>query len=51
MIILGAILALVGWLTGIAILFWIGIILLIIGLVLLAPGPWAGTGPRRRYYY
>lgn len=34
MIILGLILALIGWLAGISLLLWIGVILLIVGLVL-----------------
>ena len=55
MILLGVILALIGAIAGISILLWIGIILLIVGLVLnFAPGPWAGAGvdggSRRRYW-
>jgi len=34
MVILGLILALVGWIAGISILLWIGVILIIVGLVL-----------------
>lgn len=44
MIVLGVILLLIGWLTGISILYTVGIILLIVGLVLLALGA-AGHGP------
>jgi hypothetical protein len=50
MIVLGVILLLIGWLTGIAILNTVGVILLVIGLVLLLlsaagrgpQGPWGG---------
>lgn len=38
MIVLGLILLLVGWLTGIGILTTVGVVLLIVGLVLLAMG-------------
>lgn len=38
MIILGLILLLVGWLTGISILVYLGVILLIIGVVFFALG-------------
>jgi hypothetical protein len=34
MIILGIILALIGWIASISILLWIGVILVIVGLVL-----------------
>lgn len=54
MIILGLILAIVGWLTGIGILITIGIIVLIIGLVLIAlsftGGGAGGAWYHRRYY-
>jgi hypothetical protein len=55
MVILGIILAIIGAIAGISILLWIGIILLVIGLVMnFAPGPWAGAGAtgggRRRYW-
>lgn len=56
MIILGLALLLIGWLTGIGILWIIGVVLLIIGLILIALsfGGGAATGPspwyRRRYY-
>jgi hypothetical protein len=56
MFLLGLVLAIVGWLTGIGILITIGIIVLIIGLVLLVlsftGGAAAGPAPwyRRRYY-
>lgn len=38
MIVLGVILLLIGWLTGISILYTFGVILLVIGLVLLLLG-------------
>ena len=56
MVILGLILAIVGWLTGIGILITIGIIVLVVGLILLvlsfSGGAAAGPAPwyRRRYY-
>ena len=45
MIVLGLILAVIGWVTGISILLYIGIILLVIGLVLLLLG---STGRDRK---
>ena len=48
MIILGIILALIGWVASISILLWIGVILIIVGLVLnFVP---LGGGARRRVY-
>jgi hypothetical protein len=51
MIVLGVILLLLGWLTGISILSTVGTILLVVGLVLLLLG-YVGhpVGPRRWYY-
>jgi hypothetical protein len=47
MIILGIILALIGWIASISILLWIGVILVIVGLVLnFVPI----GGSTRRYY-
>jgi hypothetical protein len=46
MLILGVILMLIGWLTGLSILYTIGIILLVIGLVLFLLG---AVGPSDRY--
>jgi hypothetical protein len=46
MIILGIILLLIGWLAGISILLWIGLVLAIIGAVLMFTG---GVGGRRLY--
>jgi membrane protein implicated in regulation of membrane protease activity len=52
MIVLGVILALIGALAGISILLWLGVILLVVGLVMnFAPGPWVGTGGARRRYW
>jgi hypothetical protein len=50
-IVLGIILAVLGWLAGISILLWIGIVLVIVGgaLALLGAGGHA-VGPRRHYY-
>ena len=55
MIILGVILLIIGLLTGIAILWWIGLILLLLGVVLFALSFSAppAAGPRfynRRYW-
>jgi hypothetical protein len=47
MVILGIILVLIGWLAGISILLYLGIALVIVGLVLNFV-PLGGT--RRRYY-
>jgi hypothetical protein len=51
MIILGIILLVIGFLTGIAILWTIGILLLVVGLILALLGT-AGrmVGPRRHYW-
>jgi hypothetical protein len=51
MIILGIILLLIGFVTGIAILWTIGIVLLVAGLILALLGS-AGrmVGPRRHYW-
>jgi hypothetical protein len=46
MLILGVILLLIGVVTGISVLYWIGGILAIVGLVLLFTG---GIGGRRLY--
>lgn len=50
MIVLGVILALIGWLAGIGILLWLGVALILIGLFLNFAGPVGPTGTRRRYY-
>lgn len=50
MIVLGVILLLIGWLTGIGILSTIGIILLVIGLVLLLLGGVGHPIGGRRWY-
>jgi hypothetical protein len=51
MIVIGIVLLLLGFLTGIAILWTLGIIVLVIGLILLLLGA-AGhaVGPRRHYW-
>jgi hypothetical protein len=51
MIVFGVILLLIGWLTGIGILYTVGAILLVVGLVLLLLGSVGrGIGGRRWYY-
>jgi membrane-bound ClpP family serine protease len=50
-LILGVILLLVGWLTGISILTTIGIILLVVGAVLLLLGSVNRPVLGRRYWY
>ncbi len=47
MIVLGIILILIGWLASISILLWLGVVLLIVGLILNFV-PIGGT--RRRFY-
>ncbi|MFF4550512.1 DUF6131 family protein [Streptomyces sp. NPDC001435] len=51
MIILGIILLVVGFLTGISILWTIGIILLVIGLILLILGSVGHAVGGRRHYW
>ena len=51
MIILGIVLAIVGWLTGLAILLCLGVILLVAGLILaVAGGTGRPVGGRRHYF-
>ncbi|WP_445183500.1 DUF6131 family protein [Pseudonocardia sp. Cha107L01] len=51
MIVLGVILLIIGWLTGISILYTVGSILLVVGLVLLLLGSVGrGVGGRRWYF-
>ena len=47
MVVLGIILALIGWLASISILLWIGVILIIVGLILWFVPVGGGT---HRYY-
>jgi hypothetical protein len=51
MVLLGIVLLIIGLFTVKA-LFWLGVVLLVAGLILnFAPGPWVGTaGSRRRYW-
>jgi hypothetical protein len=51
MIILGVILLLIGWLTGLGLLYTIGAILLVVGLVLLLLGGVGRPVGGRRWYY
>jgi Family of unknown function (DUF6131) len=51
MIILGIVLAIVGWLIGLAILLYLGVILLVVGLILaVAGGTGRPVGGRRHYF-
>jgi hypothetical protein len=50
-IVLGVILLLIGWLTGISILYTVGAILLIVGLILLLLGSIGRPVAGRRWYY
>jgi membrane protein implicated in regulation of membrane protease activity len=51
MIIIGAILAILGFVLGIGILLWLGVILLVVGAVLaLTGGMGHAVGPRRHYW-
>jgi len=50
MIVIGIVLLLLGFLTGIAILWTLGIIVLVIGLILLLLGAVHPVGPRRWYW-
>ena len=51
MIVLGVVLLLLGWLTGIGILWIIGLILVAVGLVLLLLGALERSVGPRRYYW
>jgi hypothetical protein len=51
MVILGIILLVVGLLTGIAILWWLGIVLLAVGLILLLLGSVGHPLGGRRHYW
>jgi hypothetical protein len=50
-IVLGVILLVIGWLTGISILYTVGAILLIVGLILLLLGSIGRPVGGRRWYY
>lgn len=51
MIVLGVILLIIGWITGISILYTVGGILLVIGLILLLLGSVGRPVGGRRWYY
>jgi Flp pilus assembly protein protease CpaA len=51
MIVLGVVLLIVGFLTGISIVWTIGVIVLVIGLVLFAMGSMGRAVGGRRHYY
>jgi hypothetical protein len=51
MVMLGLVLLIVGLVATVHVLYVVGLILLLVGLVLnFAPGPWVGSGGRRRYW-
>jgi len=50
MFIVGLILFLIGLIAGIPILFWLGIVLMVVGAILWFAGPVGPAGTRRRYY-
>ena len=49
MVILGIILLILGLLFSVSVLFWLGLILVVVGLVL-GFGPISSDSPRRRYW-
>jgi hypothetical protein len=51
MIVLGVILLIIGWATGISILYTVGSILLVVGLVLLLLGSVGRPVGGRRWYF
>lgn len=51
MIVLGALLLILGWVLGISILYTVGIILLIVGVVLFALGASGRAVGGRRHYW
>lgn len=51
MVVLGIILLVIGWLTGISILYTVGGILLVIGLILLLLGSVGRPVGGRRWYF
>ncbi|MFF7587830.1 DUF6131 family protein [Kitasatospora purpeofusca] len=51
MIVLGVILLIIGFVTGVSILWTIGIVLLLIGVVLLIAGALGHAVGGRRHYY
>ncbi|MEU9079273.1 DUF6131 family protein [Kitasatospora sp. NPDC004745] len=51
MIVLGVILLIVGFVTGISFLWTIGVILLVIGLILMVAGALGHAVGGRRHYY
>lgn len=51
MIILGLILAVVGYLIGVSLLLWIGVAVLVVGLILLLVGSIGHPVGGRRWYY
>lgn len=51
MIVLGVVLAVIGWIVGIPVLWTIGLVLVVLGLILLAIGSAGRTIAGRRYWY
>lgn len=52
MILLGVALFALSLVTGLGILWVLGLVLFVLGLVAnVAPGPWVGPGPSRRRYW
>jgi hypothetical protein len=51
MIVLGVILLVIGWVTGISILYTIGSILVVIGVILLVLGAIGHPVAGRKYYF
>jgi Family of unknown function (DUF6131) len=50
-LILGIVLAVLGWLTGIAIVLYIGVVLLVVGAVLLLAGGMGHSMGGRRFWF
>lgn len=51
MIVLGIILLLIGWLASISILTWLGIILIVVGVVLMVMGRMGTAVGGRKHWY
>jgi len=51
LLIAGIVLALLGWLTGIAIILYLGVILLVVGAVLLLAGGLGHSMGGRRFWF
>jgi len=51
MIVIGVVLLLLGWLTGVSILFTLGVIVLVIGLILMLVGSFGRPVGGRKHYW